>query len=124
MGLIFISVIEFIFKKDCVIFNYLIDAFIVFVFGFVVIYFFTRKDKFLKGFVYYQLCSLFWGSDDLLYIFFVESSHDWNKSDTLKIVKVSLVGISLIINISYIFSLNLIKSKYNIEYILIRQIKY
>ena len=101
LGLIIIASIEFIIKKDCTIFNYLVDIFILFVFIFVITYFFTKKNNFLKGFVYYPLCSLFWAIGDLLSIFYIESSHDWDKSDTLKIIKVSLIVLSLIINISY-----------------------
>ena len=101
LGLVIIASIEFIFKKDCTIFNYLVDIFILFVFIFVVTYFFTKKNNFLKGFVYYPLCSLFWAIGDLLSIFYIESSHNWNKSDALKIIKVSLIVLSLIINISY-----------------------
>ena len=101
LGLIIIASIEFIIKKDCTIFNYLVDIFILFVFIFVVTYFFTKKNNFLKGFVYYPLCSLFWAIGDLLSIFYIESSHDWDKSVTLKIIKVSLIVLSLIINISY-----------------------
>ena len=101
LGLIIIASIEFIIKKDCTIFNYLVDIFILFVFIFVVSYFFTKKNNFLKGFVYYPLCSLFWAIGDLLSIFYIESSHNWNKSDALKIIKVSLIVLSLIINISY-----------------------
>ncbi len=100
-GLIIIAIIEFMIKNDKTIFNYIVDIFIIFVFIFVICYFFTKKDNFLKGFVYYPLCSLFWGIGDLLTNFYMESSHDWDKSDTLKIIKVSLIVLSLIINISY-----------------------
>ncbi len=100
-GLIIIAIIEFMIKNDKTIFNYIVDIFIIFVFIFVICYFFTKKDNFLKGFVYYPLCSLFWGIGDLLTNFYIESSHDWDKSDTLKIIKVSLIVLSLIINISY-----------------------
>ena len=100
-GLITIAIIEFMIKNDKTIFNYIVDIFIIFVFIFFICYFFTKKDNFLKGFVYYPLCSLFWGIGDLLTNFYIESSHDWDKSDTLKIIKVSLIVLSLIINISY-----------------------
>ena len=100
-GLITIAIIEFMIKNDKTIFNYIVDIFIIFVLIFVICYFFTKKDNFLKGFVYYPLCSLFWGIGDLLANFYIESSHDWDKSDTLKIIKVSLIVLSLIINISY-----------------------
>ena len=100
-GLITIAIIEFMIKNDKTIFNYIVDIFIIFVLIFVICYFFTKKDNFLKGFVYYPLCSLFWGIGDLLTNFYIESSHDWDKSDTLKIIKVSLIVLSLIINISY-----------------------
>ena len=101
LGLITIAIIEFMIKNDKTIFNYIVDIFIIFVFIFVICYFFTKKDNFLKGFVYYPLCSLFWGIGDLLTNFYIESSHDWDKSDILKIIKVSLIVLSLIINISY-----------------------
>ena len=101
LGLIIIAIIEFMIKNDKTIFNYIVDIFIIFVLIFVICYFFTKKDNFLKGFVYYPLCSLFWGIGDLLTNFYIESSHDWDKSDTLKIIKVSLIVLSLIINISY-----------------------
>ena len=101
LGLIIIAIIEFMIKNDKTIFNYIVDIFIIFVFIFVICYFFTKKDNFLKGFVYYPLCSLFWGIGDLLTNFYIESSHDWDKSDILKIIKVSLIVLSLIINISY-----------------------
>ena len=101
LGLIIIAIIEFMIKNDKTIFNYIVDIFIIFVFIFVICYFFTKKDNFLKGFVYYPLCSLFWGIGDLLTNFYIESSHDWDKSDILKIIKVSLIVLPLIINISY-----------------------
>ena len=101
LGLIIIAIIEFMIKNDKTIFNYIVDIFIIFAFIFVICYFFTKKDNFLKGFVYYPLCSLFWGIGDLLTNFYIESSHDWDKSDILKIIKVSLIVLSLIINISY-----------------------
>ena len=101
LGLIIIAVVEIVIKKDCLIFNYLVDIFILFVFIFVIIYFFSRKSNYLKGFVYYPLCSLFWGIGDLLSIFYIEEPHNWCNSDTLKIAKISLIGLSLIINISY-----------------------
>ena len=99
--LIIIAIFEFVIKKDCLIFNYLVDIFILFVFIFVIIYFFSKKENYLKGYVYYPLCSLFWGIADLLTIFYVEEPHDWCKSDLLKIAKISLIGLSLIINVSY-----------------------
>ena len=99
--LIMIAIIEFVNKKDQLIFNYLVDIFILFVFIFVIIYFCSKKDNYLKGFVYYPLCSLFWGIADLLTIFYVEEPHDWCKSDLFKIAKISLIGLSLIINASY-----------------------
>ena len=101
LGLIIIAIIEFVIKKDCEIFNYLVDIFILFAFMFVIIYFISKKDNYLKGFVYYPFCSLFWAVGDLLSIFYIESSHDWDKSDTLKVTKLSLIVLSLIINISY-----------------------
>ena len=99
--LIVIAIFEFVIKKDCTIFKYLVDIFILFVFIFVIIYFFSRKENYLKGFVYYPLCSLFWGTADLLTIFYIEELHDWCNSDFLKIAKISLIGLSLIINVSY-----------------------
>ena len=101
LGLIIIAVIEFIFKKNCFIFKYLVDVFILFTFVFVIIYFLIKKDNYLKGFVYYPFCTLFWAIGDLLSIFYIESSHDWDISDSFKVIKLSLVAISLIINISY-----------------------
>ena len=99
--LIVIAIFEFVIKKDCTIFKYLVDIFILFVFIFVIIYFFSRKENYLKGFVYYPLCSLFWGTADLLTIFYIEELHDWCYSDFLKIAKISLIGLSLIINVTY-----------------------
>ena len=101
-GLIAVAIIEFIYKSDCLIFNYLVDVLIIFVFIFVVAFIFTKKENYLKGFVYYPICSLFWGTADLLSIFYIEDSHDWNKSDNLKISKLSLIALSLINNIYYI----------------------
>ena len=101
LGLIIIAVIEFMLKKNCFIFNYLVDVFILFTFVFVIIYFFIKKDNYLKGFVYYPFCTLFWAIGDLLSIFYIESSHDWDISDSFKVIKLSLVALSLIINISY-----------------------
>ena len=100
-GLIIISVIEFVFKSDCLIFNYLVDVLIIFVFIFVIAFLFTKNENYLKGFAYYPICSLFWGTADLLSIFYIENSHDWNKSDNLKIAKISLIALSLLINICY-----------------------
>ena len=101
-GLIVLAVIEFIFKSECLIFNYLVDVLIIFSFIFVISFIFTKKDNYLKGFAYYPICSLFWGTADLLSIFYIENPHDWNKSDYLKIAKLSLIILSLIINICYI----------------------
>ena len=101
LGLIIIAIIEFVIKADCLIFNYLVDVFIIFSFIFVILYFINKKDNYLKGFTYYPICSLFWGIGDLLSNFYIEISHDWNKSDTFKVAKVSLVTLSLIINIGY-----------------------
>ena len=100
-GLIIISVIEFIFKSDCLLFNYLVDVLIIFVFIFVIAFFFTKNENYLKGFVYYPICLLFWGSADFLSIFCIGSSHDWDISDNLKLVKLSLIILSILINISY-----------------------
>ena len=101
LGLIIIAVIEFVFKSDCLIFNYLVDVLIIFVFIFVIAFLFTKNENYLKGFAYYPICSLFWGTADLLSIFYIENSHDWNKSDNLKIVKISLIALSLLTNICY-----------------------
>ena len=101
LGLIIIAVIEFMLNKNCFIFNYLVDVFILFTFVFVIIYFLIKKDNYLKGFVYYPFCTLFWAIGDLLSIFYIESSHDWDISDSFKVIKLSLVALSLIINISY-----------------------
>ena len=104
-GLIIIASIEFIYKSDCLIFNYLVDILILFAFIFVISFIFTKNENYLKGFVYYPIYSLFWGSADLLSIFYIENSHNLNKSDILKIAKLSLIMVSLIINICYmIFS--------------------
>ena len=101
LGLIIIAVIEFMLNKNCFIFNYLVDVFILFTFVFVIIYFLIKKDNYLKGFVYYPFCTLFWAIGDLLSIFYIESSHDWDISDSFKVIKFSLVVLSLIINIIY-----------------------
>ena len=101
LGLIIIAVIEFVFKSDCLIFNYLVDVLIIFVFIFVIAFLFTKNENYLKGFAYYPICSLFWGTADLISIFYIENSHDWNKSDNLKIVKISLIALSLLTNICY-----------------------
>ena len=101
LWLIIIAVIEFVFKSDCLIFNYLVDVLIIFVFIFVIAFLFTKNENYLKGFAYYPICSLFWGTADLLSIFYIENSHDWNKSDNLKIVKISLIALSLLTNICY-----------------------
>ena len=101
LGLLIIAIIEFVIKKDCLIFNYLVDIFILMVFIFTITYFFTKKKNYLNGFVYYPLCSLFWGTSDILSNFYVEDSHDWCNSDLLKIIKISLIGLTLIINIKY-----------------------
>ena len=105
LGLLIIAITEFAIRKKSsyttTIFDFLVDIFIVFVCIFVITYFFTKKENFLKGFVYYPLCSLFWGIADLLTIFCLGGSHDWNIADTLKIAKLGLIVISILINISY-----------------------
>ena len=105
LGIVVIAIIEFILRKKSsyltTIFDYLVDIFILFVFLFVICYFFTKKENYLKGFVYYPFCTLYWGISDLLTIFCFERSDNWNTADTLKVSKASLIIISLLINISY-----------------------
>ena len=101
-SLIIVAIWEFIIKKYCTIFNYLVDIFILFVFIFVIIYLFTKKDDFLKGFVYYPLISLFWGIADFLSLFVTDNYNNWSGLHTLKTIKFSLITISIFINIIYI----------------------
>ena len=99
--LLLIGVTEFFFKKEQEIFNYIVDTFIFLVFIFVISFFITKKENYLNGFVYYPFCSLFWGLADFLTIFYVEKPHDWGDTDTIKLVKFSLIGLSLLINVGY-----------------------
>ena len=106
LGIVIIAIIEFILRKKSsyltTIFDYLVDIFILFVFLFVICFFFTKKENYLKGLVYYPICTFYWSISDLLTIFCFESSNNWNIADTLKVSKASLIIISLLINISYI----------------------
>ena len=106
LGIVVIAIIEFILRKKSsyltTIFDYLVDIFILFVFLFVICFFFTKKENYLKGLVYYPICTFYWIISDLLTIFCFESSNNWNIADTLKVSKASLIIISLLINISYI----------------------
>ena len=105
LGIVAIAIIEFIIRKKSsyltTIFDYLVDIFILFVFLFVICFFFTKKENYLKGLAYYPFCTLYWSISDLLTIFCVESSNNWSTADTLKVSKASLIFISLLINISY-----------------------
>ena len=102
LSLVAIVIIEFIIKKSSTIFNYLVDIFILFVFIFVITYFITKRDNYLKGFVYYPIVSLFWAIADLLSIFYLEDSKGLEEGGILKVVKTSLITLSLFINVSYL----------------------
>ena len=99
--LVTIVIIEFIIINNSTIFNYLVDIFIIFVFIFSIIYFITKRDNFLKGFVYYPIISLFWAIADLLSIFYLEDSKGLKDGGILKVIKTSLITLSLFINVSY-----------------------
>ena len=99
-SLIIIAIIEYIVKKYCTIFKYLVDILILIVFIFVIIYFCNKKSNFLKGIIYYPFTSLFWGVADLLSIFI--SDNIWTIAHTLKVIKISLIIFSLFINVIFI----------------------
>ena len=98
--------IEFIFQKYNTIFNFIVDFFILLVFSFVISYFITQKINHLKGFVFYPFCSFFWGIADLLSLNYSIDSYKWNIYDNLKIIKLSLIAFSIIINNKYYKVLN------------------
>ena len=96
--LIVLASFEFIITNNNLIFNYLVDFFILLVFIFVILYLITKKVNFLKGLVYYPFISFYWGIADLLSLYYADESHQWNKWDNLKIIKLSLIALSIIIN--------------------------
>ena len=106
--LIIITIIEFIKriknKYLITIFDYLVDFFIFFSFYFTLAYFYRKKKNFLKGLIYYPFCSAFWGSADVLSIYYIENNNDkisdeYNVCNTLKIYKFLLILLTVIINI-------------------------
>ena len=106
LGIIILAITEFIIRKKSSyltsILENLVDIFIIFVFIFVILYYFSKKENYLKGLVYYPFCSLFWGLGDLLTIFCYGNPYDWNTADSFKVLKIALILISLLINFTYI----------------------
>ena len=105
LGIIILAITEFIIRKKSLyltsILENLVDIFIIFVFIFVILYYFSKKENYLKGLVYYPFCSLFWGLGDLLTIFCYGNPYDWNTADSFKVLKIALILISLLINFTY-----------------------
>ena len=108
--LIIVTIYEFNFRKNnkylITIFLYLTDFFVFFTFIFVLAYFCRKKLNYLKGVLYYPFCSFFWGTADFLSIYYINNGndnikHDWDNTDTLKLVKLLLIIFSLIINVFY-----------------------
>ena len=105
LGIVILTVAEFIIRKKSSyltsILENLVDIFILFVFFFVILYYFSKKENYLKGLIYYPICSLFWGFGDLLTIFCYGNPYDWNTADTFKALKITLIFISLLFNFTY-----------------------
>ena len=78
--LIILTIIEFIKriknKYLITIFDYLVNIFIFFSFYFILAYFYRKKKNFLKGLIYYPFCSAFWGTADVLSIYYIKNSND------------------------------------------------
>ena len=105
LGILILAITEFIIRKKSSyltsILENLVDIFIAFVFIIVILYYFRKKENYLKGMVYYPLFSLFWGLGDLLTIFCYGNPYDWNIADSFKLLKIALILISLFINFTY-----------------------
>ena len=108
--LIIITITEFIKriknKYLITIFDYLVDFFIFFSFFFILAYFYRKKKNFLKGLIYYPFCSAFWGSADVLSIYYIKNNNEkitneYNDCNALKIYKFILILLSIIVNVIY-----------------------
>ena len=106
LGLITIIIIEFIIRgknNDFIShFDFLITIFAIFQWIFLVANFISSNNNLIKGIVYYPFVNCYWGLGDFLSLFILNSMHSWNTADTLKIVKFSLIGLNVLINIIYI----------------------
>ena len=107
LGLMAIIIIEFIIrgKNGYLIANYdfLISIFVIFQWIFIVGNYISSNNNLIKGVVYYPFVNCYWGLGDFLSLFILNYNHNWNIADTLKIVKFSLIGLNVLINIVYIF---------------------
>ena len=106
LGLITIIIVEFIIrgKNHYFIshFDFLITIFVIFQWIFLVATFISSNNNLIKGIVYYPFVNCYWGLGDFLSLFILNNMHSWNTADTLKIVKFSLIGLNVLINIIYI----------------------
>ena len=106
LGIVALAVAEFIIRKKnsyiTSILENLADIFIVFVFIFVNLFYFTKKENYLKGLSYYPIISIFWGFGDLLTVFCYGNPYDWNTADSFKVLKNALILLSILINCSYL----------------------
>ena len=106
LALMTIIIIEFIIrgKNDYFIahYDFLITIFAIFQWIFIVGNFISSNNNLIKGVVYYPFVNCYWGIADFLSLFILNNMHNWNIADTLKIVKFSLIGLNVLINIVYI----------------------
>ena len=107
LGLITIIIIEFIIRGKngnfIAHYDFLITIFVIFQWIFIVGNFISSNNNLIKGVVYYPFVNCYWGLADFLSLFILNYNHNWNIADTLKIVKFSLIGLNVLINIVYIF---------------------
>ena len=106
LALMTIIIIEFIIrgKNNYFIahYDFMITIFAIFQWIFIVGNFISSNNNLIKGVVYYPFVNCYWGIADFLSLFILNNMHNWNTADTLKIVKFSLIGLNVLINIVYI----------------------
>ena len=106
LALMTIIIIEFIIrgKNNYFIahYDFMITIFAIFQWIFIVGNFISSNNNLIKGVVYYPFVNCYWGIADFLSLFILNNKHNWNTADTLKIVKFSLIGLNVLINIVYI----------------------
>ena len=107
-GLLIIAILEFIVrgKNDYSISNFdiMVTVFILFESIFIVANYVSSETSYIKGLIFYPFVTCFWGIGDLLSVFILNSNHEWNEADTLKVAKFSLIALNVFINIYYLFS--------------------
>ena len=108
LGLLIIVILEFIIrgKNDYIITNFdiLVTVFILFECIFIVANYLSSEPSYVKGMIFYPFVTCFWGLGDFLSLFVLNSNHEWNNADTLKVTKFSLIALNAFINIYYLFS--------------------